>query len=484
MRLIDRLLALLAVAGLLGLGAWVFLHMPQIEDRVETRLSELAREQLSRADIGWAQLEAEGQRVTVTGTAPSQDRAREAILRVERAAGAGGLVFGGITRVVDRQDIAPSVSPYVFTAERTDTGQVSLRGYVPDQLARAKIRAALETNGNVQIDDQLEIAAGTPDENWLEVALGALGHLAALEFGTVRLDDQQVTVSGLARDAPQRETVLDALSSLPVPYQGAWDIRGPGLWSARHVPEGLMLRGLVASEALRDEIATIADTSYQGEVINEMRVSSDLPEGWEQGVRIGLPHFAGFRAGRMSFSPDAGGFLFEGDAPGSTIAFLTEDMAEFEGAFPASFEVREIAAALDEVDNINFEADPKQGCQTAFASVLQSNTVNFASGKAEITRDSGATLDKLMAVARRCSGTLDFELGGHTDAAGDRAFNVYLSAQRAQAVADYMAARGLARERLKVIGYGPDQPIASNQTAAGRAANRRIEFKVLERSEQ
>jgi len=88
-----------------------------------------------------------------------------------------------------------------------------------------------------------------------------------------------------------------------------------------------------------------------------------------------------------------------------------------------------------------------------------------------------------MAVAGQCAPDLFFELGGHTDNLGDPAFNVFLSESRAQAVADYMTSRGFTGDRLSVVGYGPDQPVADNATPDGRAANRRLEFKVLERSD-
>ena len=75
---------------------------------------------------------------------------------------------------------------------------------------------------------------------------------------------------------------------------------------------------------------------------------------------------------------------------------------------------------------------------------------------------------------------LSFEVRGHTDSAGDRAFNIRLSEERAAAVAEYLAARGIPRDRLDPVGFGPDEPVASNDTRDGRAANRRIEFKMIE----
>lgn len=68
---------------------------------------------------------------------------------------------------------------------------------------------------------------------------------------------------------------------------------------------------------------------------------------------------------------------------------------------------------------------------------------------------------------------------GHTDSTGSRSYNQTLSENRAGSVADYLAAHEVGRERLVVLGAGQDQPVAGNESAAGRAQNRRVELYVL-----
>lgn len=74
---------------------------------------------------------------------------------------------------------------------------------------------------------------------------------------------------------------------------------------------------------------------------------------------------------------------------------------------------------------------------------------------------------------------ISVEISGHTDNSGSAAYNVALSEKRAQAVNNYLIEAGIAPGRLVTKGYGSSQPIASNDTEAGRQQNRRIEFKVL-----
>jgi OOP family OmpA-OmpF porin len=68
---------------------------------------------------------------------------------------------------------------------------------------------------------------------------------------------------------------------------------------------------------------------------------------------------------------------------------------------------------------------------------------------------------------------MHFRIEGHTDSVGGRAGNLILSQRRAQAVADYLVAMGVARDRLEINGYGPDRPLPGTRGTAGE--NRRVE---------
>lgn len=74
------------------------------------------------------------------------------------------------------------------------------------------------------------------------------------------------------------------------------------------------------------------------------------------------------------------------------------------------------------------------------------------------------------------------EISGHTDNTGAAAYNRELSKKRAQAVYQYLVNKGIAAARLDPKGYGPDKPVAANDTEAGKQQNRRIEFKILKGS--
>jgi outer membrane protein OmpA-like peptidoglycan-associated protein len=118
------------------------------------------------------------------------------------------------------------------------------------------------------------------------------------------------------------------------------------------------------------------------------------------------------------------------------------------------------------------------GCTALFAEpgkalVLQG--VNFQTGKATLLPESQAILDRV-AESLNNNPDVNVEVGGHTDSQGSRATNRRLSLARAFTVREYLITKGVSAARITAKGYGPDQPVASNATASGRAANRRVEL--------
>ncbi len=123
------------------------------------------------------------------------------------------------------------------------------------------------------------------------------------------------------------------------------------------------------------------------------------------------------------------------------------------------------------------EPSPVAACQQQFDEFLGNKRISFETDSATLKWESTLMLDELAAIADRCPDTR-IQATGHTDARGDDEFNLWLSQARAESVTSYLAGKGVDATRLSAIGYGASQPIAGNVTAAGRARNRRIEFKL------
>ncbi len=102
----------------------------------------------------------------------------------------------------------------------------------------------------------------------------------------------------------------------------------------------------------------------------------------------------------------------------------------------------------------------------------------FAVGSANIEPRFQSTLDKVASTLTQYEKTY-VDVMGHTDSTGSDAYNQGLSENRASAVANYLSGKGVQSARLATKGYGESQPKASNLTEEGRAANRRVEIRLV-----
>jgi outer membrane protein OmpA-like peptidoglycan-associated protein len=104
--------------------------------------------------------------------------------------------------------------------------------------------------------------------------------------------------------------------------------------------------------------------------------------------------------------------------------------------------------------------------------------ITFAYNSSTVQPQFRQTLDQVADILSQYKQTY-IDVYGHTDSTGSDAYNQRLSEQRAVSVADYLASRGVQPARIGTRGFGKSQPIASNDTEEGRAANRRVEIKIV-----
>lgn len=104
--------------------------------------------------------------------------------------------------------------------------------------------------------------------------------------------------------------------------------------------------------------------------------------------------------------------------------------------------------------------------------------ITFAYDSSTVQPQFRQTLDQVADILSQYKQTY-IDVYGHTDSTGSDSYNQALSERRAVAVADYLASRGVQPARIGTRGFGKSQPIASNDTDAGRAANRRVEIKIV-----
>ncbi|VVN89757.1 OmpA family protein [Pseudomonas fluorescens] len=109
--------------------------------------------------------------------------------------------------------------------------------------------------------------------------------------------------------------------------------------------------------------------------------------------------------------------------------------------------------------------------------IVLRDDVLFAFDKFSLTPSAQSQLDSLMSKLQNAD-VVSIKVIGHTDSKGSDAYNQVLSERRASAVADYLLSRGLAPDKLSSEGRGEREPMADNETDAGRAQNRRVELHI------
>lgn len=110
--------------------------------------------------------------------------------------------------------------------------------------------------------------------------------------------------------------------------------------------------------------------------------------------------------------------------------------------------------------------------------LVMPGNITFRTDSSDINAGFYPTLNSVAKVLNKYSNSTVMVLG-YTDSTGSAAYNQSLSQSRASAVASYLQGQGVAARRFEIMGMGPSNPIASNETAAGRQQNRRVEIRII-----
>ncbi len=415
------------------------------------------------AGLEGVSVSAEGAVVTVSGTAPDRATADSALAAVAGLPGVAG-VEDRIRIVAPDQgataeggtetaDIDPDAVAAVLAANgvmdpmfSVNGESVTVEGVVESrQQARAIVAAVSELPGVAEVVDQLDVIPLLNREARVLAILRAHG---VSDAGASITADGQVTIEGTYPDEDAHAAALAELEGLL--YVNEIDDRlTPAVSTVDaavefSVDRGVVtLTGTVASEEQRQQVLDAAAAMFgAGNIVDQLQVGDVNGDALVLTGRIPAGRRAEVQAGMATLAGDLGLNLVD-----------EVEYAELTG---------DQAALQEELD-------------TALADVV----INFASGSAVIPADGRAQLDSLVPLLTDVpEGTL-VAVEGFTDSQGDAAANQRLSEARARAVVDYLVSQGVSPDVLRASGNGESRPVASNDTAEGRAQNRRIEFNVV-----
>lgn len=226
----------------------------------------------------------------------------------------------------------------------------------------------------------------------------------------------------------------------------------------------LSLTGSVPTERKKERLLSQARLVFGFDnVVDEISVSQSAPVlNWKGKTLDLMAQLATLGPFSLTLNNDA--IAVDASVPDDTIKSAWIDwLANF-------FVDRPLA-----VDASALRVDGSLPAQASFdLSTLFNLAVNFASGGFEIPEQDKAALDSAAEILQEDGRTL--RIVGHTDSTGNADANRVLSEQRANSVREYLLAKGVNPQKLSSYGLGQDRPIADNDTDAGRAKNRRIEF--------
>jgi OOP family OmpA-OmpF porin len=431
---------------------------------LESDLASRAAAAVKDTVLDKARIAAAGRDITFSADAFSEEGRRSAVASVE--------AVPGVRLVNDDTRLVPEARPFTWSAER-DVVRVTLGGSAPLPAIKGRLLdAARASLGGVEVADRMGLARGAPPR-FDAAALLLIDQIGKLKDGKITLSDNQVSLSGMARDLGGREAIAAALKNLPEGFSvAANEIRAPPYVFQAYkdpVARTLTLTGYVPDNNVHAAVVAAAGRKFFNEkVVDSLKASIGAPAGFSGAVVPALGALSRLSTGTLVVSDRevklSGDALYE-TAAGQIRAGLTRDLPRgWQGK--AEISVKPAAAPVDATV-----------CQQLFSDLLAKGKIRFESGRAVIDPDSAGLLDRLTETAMRCPAA-NIEIAGHTDADGDDGFNQALSEKRAQAVADYLVRAGLPADRFKVTGYGSLQPLAGNDTDEGKAQNRRIEFLV------
>lgn len=336
------------------------------------------------------------------------------------------------------------------------------------------------------------IGLGSPSPRWQVAATEAIQALSDLGQGSVTIADTDISLlvahsvapEDLDRVAAELERVLPEVFSLDAarlpPEEGEDSGREDTAteFVASKAEDGVvLLRGHLTDERLRDAVHAVARTEFGLNAVRiNARLDPDLPEGWPVRALLAVDTLAQLEYGQVRVRADRFDISgVSGDASASDK--ISRAVAETLGRGA----VFNLNIRYDErFDPVAMQPTPAR-CEAWIKEVLAEQQITFDPGSASIVADAGRVVDEIAEILRDC-GRLELEVAGHTDSQGRLETNMRLSQQRAESVIAALSSRGILVSDFVAKGYGPEFPVADNSTAAGREANRRIEFRLTGRS--
>ncbi len=443
---------------------------------------EIAVASLAASRLPNAYVVMEPGQVTIDGQATdAADRQHLTDALLERA--------GDTVALVLRIRIPPRViAPFAFSAFRQAGAGIRLeRCAARSYDEQAALLDRLTGAGVAHPPDPCPVGLGGPGGDWPAAVTAGLQALAALPAGRIdieyrdaRLTAEPPTSAGEFDDGGGRLPIGAARGirrhgrAARAGYGRAGRRRAralldaPGARPRAHRPHAARCRTRAAKQAIETEAAALFGADQVESALAIAGADAAAGMGGGGAARARLPP-----AKRTEGEADLAGATLS-LAGRVTRAGLVRTIHDRALAELPDYRV-ETAFVVDLPAALRTMPLPPARCAAEINRINRDPAIDFATGSAVFAADSEQVLDALARVLDRCVGGA-IEVGGHTDAQGPAEVNLRLSLARAEAVVTALAERGVPLDRIVAAGFGEERPVAGNESDAGRAQNRRIDF--------
>ncbi len=378
----------------------------------------------------------------------------------------------------------PVISPFTTRFTLDQEGARFDACAVDSTQARAKITAAAR-NAGLTTDSGCVEALGVPSLTWGDAVAQSIRAVTALGGGTVTISDTDIALIALeGTDQGTFDDVIGELeNTLPDVYALASDLpktpdagaEGPPRFTiVRNEDGAVTLRGRIPDELSNKTARNFASAKFgAANTTNNARIAEGLPAGWIVRVLAGIEAMAQLNNGTVVVEPttmSVQGQTGSETAQANISRLLIDKLGE-----AAEFDMD--VTYVKELDPVAGLPTPEE-CIAQIEAVTKVGKITFDPGASSITNDTTPVVDEIADILRRCP-DLQVEIAGYTDSQGREEMNQQLSQERATAVLSALRQRRVPVGSFEAIGYGEADPIADNGTEAGREANRRIEFKLV-----
>jgi outer membrane protein OmpA-like peptidoglycan-associated protein len=243
------------------------------------------------------------------------------------------------------------------------------------------------------------------------------------------------------------------------------------LLSIQRAVDRVEISGAVARVEDTDELVAAAHQAFPTfEIVTNLVQEANVAADNLQMGRVAMVALSRLAEGKAEISGGAitvTGRALYSQMPDVLAAWLEEQMPEG----------WRVSLDIDAPERVAANAGAQ--CQQQIVGRLSEEQIGFAVAAATLKPEAEPLLDDLAAILGECA-DVAIEVAGHTDSDGSEGANRRLSQERAAAVRQALAERGVEAERLSAVGYGQAQPIAPNDTPDNKARNRRIELIVVD----